>query len=319
MAIFSFLAKLGLDTTDFQAGVKRAQSSAAGLGKGLNSHLGASFKSLGANMAAAFSVAAVTGFASKVAETAGEIKDMSELLGVSTDEVQRLQIASEEAGISFAKIVGAFQKIEQKKAEALTGDEKSAGLFGLLGIDPNGNSIDILKAAVDASEKGAKENAAAFELLGGKVVHLKRVVQELNSLPKVDLISEQAINKIDEAEKTASRMWRRAWMATVGATGNAMANIEAMKVAYDAHSYASIAAENAGMTGEEAKRFRMERMGQALEGLQASQLGISVDQLRARNSPTQQAAQSQDQNALLLEAARANIKTFEILSQNVRQ
>lgn len=317
MPIFSFLAKLGLDTTDFQAGVKRAQSAASGLGKGLNSHIGSGFKSLGANMAAAFSVAAVTSFASKVAETAGEIKDLSEFLGVSTDEVQRLQIAAEEANIPFSKIIGAFQNLEKKKAEALTGDEKAMGLFGMLGIDPNGNSIDILKAAVIASEKGATQNAVAFELLGTKVVHLKRVVSELNSLPKIDLISEQAINKIDQAEKVASRMWRRAWMATVGATGNAMANIEAMKVAYDAHSYASIAAENAGMTGEEAKRFRMARMGEALEGLQASQLGISVDQLRARSSPSQQVPQSQDQNALILEAARANIKTFELLSQNV--
>jgi len=310
MAIFTFLAKLGLDTTDFQTGVKRAQSAASGLGKGINSHLGSGFKSLGANMAAAFSVAAVTSFASKVAETAGEIKDLSEFLGVSTDEVQRLQIAAEEANIPFSKIIGAFQNLEKKKAEALTGDDKAMGLFGMLGIDPNKNSIDILKAAVIASEKGATQNAAAFELLGSKVVHLRRVVEELNSLPKVDLISEQAINKIDQTEKVASRMWRRAWMATVGATGNAMANIEAMKVAYDAHSYAAIAAENAGMTGEEAKRFRMARMSEALEGLQASQLGISVPELRGEKP-----AKSETMEELVRRSAIANEATFQLLRE----
>jgi len=306
--IFSFMARLGLDVTQFEAGVKRAQSAAAGLSGKLSSSLGSGMKALGAAAAAAFTVSAVKGFAESVAETAGEIKDMSELLEVSTDEVQRLQIAADEANISFSKVVGSFQKIEQMKASALSGDEKAQGIFKVLGIDPNDRSINILKSAVDASQRGVKENAAAFDLLGGKVVGLKRVVSELNSLPKIDLISERSIQQIDRAEKVAKGMWRRAWSSVVEGTGNALANIETAKGAYDAYAYAMPAAEKAGLSGEAARKFRLDALNQVIEGVQAKQLGLSVPELRAQNAPKQDTLEQ-----AVLRSAIANEATLQLL------
>lgn len=316
MAIFSFIAKLGLDTADFQAGVKRAQSAASGLGNDIRSHFGSGLKSIGASVAAAFSVAAVTGFASRVAETAGEIKDMSELLETSTDEVQRLQIAAQEADVPFAKIITSFQRIEQMKASAAIGDEKAKGLFQILGIDPSKNSIDILKNAVNASERGARENAAAFDLLGGKVVHLKRVVSELNALPKIELISEQALNTIDRAEKTANRMWSRTWRSIVASSGNALANIETAAMAYQAYAAAIPAAEALGLQGEEARRYRLKALEAVISNTEAEQKGITVDQLLGIKPEPKQSA---DMMSLLLRAAEANEGTYKVLYDQVRQ
>ena len=81
MAILSLIAKLGLDGSTFETGLKRAKS------------LTDKFRSsVGAQLGAAMSVAAVTAFAAKVVQTADAIGDLSEQLNISTDDVQRLQV-----------------------------------------------------------------------------------------------------------------------------------------------------------------------------------------------------------------------------------
>lgn len=209
MAIFSFLARLGLDTAQFEAGVKRAQSSSAALGKSIKGHLGGELRGVGASLAGIFTIGAVKRFASEVVEMVQDIKDMSELLEMSTEDVQRLQKAASEAAIPFTRVVSALQRIEAEKAKALTGDEKSRSLFSMLGIDPGkAGALDILKQTVEASKRGAIENAAAFDLLGAKVGGLKRVVDELNQLGQLKVMSDEDVARIDQASKALENAWR---------------------------------------------------------------------------------------------------------------
>jgi hypothetical protein len=309
MAIFTFLAKLGLDTTDFQAGVKRAQSSATGLGKGIADGLKRENDSIKGALAGMFTVSAAKSYFGELKNIVGEIKDMSELLEISTDEVQRLQKAAETSGQSFKVVVSAFQRIEQMKAQALTGDERANRIFGMLGINPETSSMDIMQKAVKSSGGSAKESAAAFELLGRKVGNLRLVVDELNQMSDVKIINEGDIQMIDDNVKKFEAAFREFMIAGApiataliqGLTGllnlfrTDIKTASAMDVGFT-KAIQMNAASFLGLKDEEGRKY--------------SALPLPEN----RNKPT-----PQDQNALILEAARANIKTFEILAKNVDQ
>lgn len=223
MAIFSFLARLGLDTTQFESGIKRAQSSAAGFGKSLKGHVTGEIRGLGASLAGMFTLGAVRNFASSITEMVGDIKDMSDLLEISTDDVQKLQKAAADAGQPFSRVVNALQKIEAARAQAMTGDEKATGIFSMLGIDPTqGGSLDILKAAIEASKRGAVENAVAFELLGTKVGNVKAVIDELKQQGPIEIISKDQIDKLDAASKRLEEAMRMTKIQAAPALGGAM-------------------------------------------------------------------------------------------------
>lgn len=318
MAIFSFLAKLGLDTTDFQTGIKRAQSAASGLGKGISESLKRENDSIKVALAGMFTVSAAKSYFGDLKNIVDEIKDMSELLGVSTDEVQRLQKASAEAGQNFGSVVTAFQRIEQMRAQAMTGDKRAVGIFALLGIDPSkGSGIEILKAAIDASSRGAQENAAAFELVGKKVTGLKLTMEELQRLGPIKLIDQEQLDAIDSAIKKQEEAIRQMkiagapLMATLaqGATGVLnMFNSQNRERQNEIGGMYS--------RGEIDFRKRLELESMSLLGMQSEEgrkySALPLPGNRANPMP-------QDQNALILEAARANIRTFEILAKNVDQ
>jgi hypothetical protein len=318
MAIFTLIAKLGLDTVDFQAGIKRAQSAASSLGKGISDSLKRENDSIKGALAGMFTVSAAKSYFGDLKNIVDEIKDMSELLGVSTDEVQRLQKASAEAGQNFGSVVTAFQRIEQMRAQAMTGDKRASGIFGLLGIDPSkGTGIDILKSAIEASSRGAQENAAAFELVGKKVTGLKLIMEELQRLGPIKLIGEDQLNAIDSAIKKQEEAMRQLKIAGAplmstlaqGATG-----ILNMFSAQNRSRQEEIAAMyDSGQIGFR-KKLELEAM--SLLGMQDEE-GRRYAALPLPESRSKPA--SEDATALLVRIARANEETAQVLSSNVRQ
>jgi hypothetical protein len=316
MPIFSFLAKLGLDTTDFQAGVKRAQSSATGLGKGIADGLKRENDSIKGALAGMFTVSAARSYFGDLKNIVGEIKDMSELLGVSTDEVQRLQRAAEGSGQSFKVVVSALQKIEQMRAEALTGDERSTRIFGMLGINPESSPMDIMQKAVKASGGTAQESAAAFELLGRRVGNLKLVIDELANVADARIIPEADIQAMDDNVKKFEAAWNEFVIVGAPLATALVRGLTALLKFWNPESITAFAG-----IGKNAKAEGLS-IGQTLEAASSYLLGTPSEEgkkyapLEMRAGKTQP---TQDQNALILEAARANIKTFEILSRNVDQ
>ena len=316
MAIFSFLAKLGLDTTDFQAGVKRAQSSATGLGRGIADSLKRENDSIKGALAGMFTVSAAKSYFSDLKHIVDEIKDMSELLGVSTDEVQRLQKASAEAGQNFGSVVTAFQRIEQMRAQAMTGDKRASGIFGLLGIDPSkGTGIDILKAAVEASSRGAQENAAAFELVGKKVTGLKLIVEELQRLGPIKLIDESQLDAIDSAIKKQEEAMRQLKIA-----GAPLATW----FAQGATSMLRFFDPNLTTFKETGARRKAEGLtaAQTVEDLSMRLLGMQSDEGRKYSAlplPDRTRPSAEDPNALLLRIAKANEGLLQSFNTQVEQ
>jgi hypothetical protein len=309
MAIFSFLAKLGLDTTDFQTGINRAQSSASGLGKGISESLKRENDSIKGALAGMFTVSAAKSYFGELKNIVGEIKDMSELLEISTDEVQRLQKAAETSGQSFKVVVSAFQRIEQMKAQALTGDERANRIFGMLGINPETSSMDIMQKAVKSSGGSAKESAAAFELLGRKVGNLRLVVDELNQMSDVKIINEGDIQMIDDNVKKFEAAFREFMIAGAPIATALIQGLTGLLNLFRTN-IKTVSAMDVGFT-------------KAIEMNAASFLGLKDEEGRKysalplpenRNKPA-----TEDPTALLLRIARANEETAQVLSNNVRQ
>jgi hypothetical protein len=309
MAIFTFLAKLGLDTTDFQTGIKRAQSSASGLGKGISESLKRENDSIKGALAGMFTVSAAKSYFGELKNIVGEIKDMSELLEISTDEVQRLQKAAETSGQSFKVIVGAFQRIEQMKAQALTGDERANRIFGMLGINPESSSMDIMQRAVKSSGGSAKESAAAFELLGRKVGNLRLVVDELNQMGDVKTISEGDIQTIDDNVKKFEAAFREFMIAGAPIATALIQGLTALLNLFRA-DVKTVSALDVGF-------------GKAIEMNAASFLGLKNEDGRKYSAlplPENRTKQAtEDSTPLLMRIAKANEDLLQSFTTHVDQ
>jgi hypothetical protein len=123
MAIFSLIAKLGLDGTNFESGLKKSQSLAKGVGKEITGTL-----------AAMFAVDKIVQFGIAAIDAAGQINDLSSRLGVSTDFLQEMKYAAEQSGASLDDVAGAVEKLAIARMKALAGDEATIENFRKMGI-----------------------------------------------------------------------------------------------------------------------------------------------------------------------------------------
>ena len=209
--MISLLAKMTMDATAAERGVAAFSKKAGGylgsIGSELKSQLVGAF-------AAGAVISAVRSFGAHVVETVDNIKDMSEQLGVSTDEIQRMQKAANDAGVKFTVISGALQRIDALRSQAASGDKAASGLFAGLGIDPTqGTALDVLTQAVEASARGARENALLFDMVGRKAGILKGIVGELKGQGPIELISERQIQAIDKVNARLEEAKRRLTVA----------------------------------------------------------------------------------------------------------
>ena len=92
-------------------------------------------------IAGAFSVGAVVNLARETIAFGGQISDLSERYGVSTDMVQKLKFAAEQSGSSVESMLGAFKKMNQAMLEAADGNADKQDAFQRMGV-----SMDDLKS-----------------------------------------------------------------------------------------------------------------------------------------------------------------------------
>ena len=123
MAIFSLIAKLGLDGTAFETGLKKSQSMAKGIGREVSGAI-----------AGMFAVDKVISFGMRAIETAGKLNDLSSRLGVSSEFLQEMQYAAEQSGASLDDVAGAVEKISIARMKALDGDQATIDNFAAMGV-----------------------------------------------------------------------------------------------------------------------------------------------------------------------------------------
>jgi len=211
MGILSMLVKLGVDATKFEMDLKRVQS--------LGEKFGTSFKNaVTSRLGQAFAASAVVGFTRHLMNAADEIKDLSEQLNLTSDEVQRLQILAGESGVSFEKFGSVLAKFEQIRLKATSGDKEAIGTLNNLGvsIDDLSNSqisnLDLsIKAAQAYKESGrsAQTTAAMVDIYGLKLKTAGAALADYKTTEGRELISEQTLDTLSRGNNLFDEQIRR--------------------------------------------------------------------------------------------------------------
>jgi hypothetical protein len=210
MGILSMLVKLGIDSTQFEMGIKRAQ--------GLGEKFGTSFKgAVASKLGAALSVAAIAAFTKNVIESADKIKDLSEQLNLTTDEIQRLEILAGETGVTFDKFGSVLAKFEQVRLKATSGDQDALKTLQALGFtteqlyDIQLTTIDGAVKAAEAhvkSGKSAETTAAMIEIYGLKLKTAASALADYNTTAQRTLISSSDIDVLAKANTLLDEQFR---------------------------------------------------------------------------------------------------------------
>ena len=201
MAIFSLIAKLGLDGTAYESGLKRASS------------MTDKFRStVGSQLGGALSVAAIGAFTSKVIETVDAIGDLSEQLNISTDDVQRLQVLAGQTGVSFEAMAKSITAVSQERLKAIEEGGKAREYFRTLGFsvaelnDASLSNIDLISRMGQAHKdagSSAQTQAAMIAILGEKAFKAAGAMSKIKEMGPIDVISKE---QIDQVGKLADRM-----------------------------------------------------------------------------------------------------------------
>jgi hypothetical protein len=199
MGVLSLLVKLGLDASAFEMGVKRAQS--------VGEKFGNSFKSaVTSKLAGALSVAAVTGFATSIVQAADRVGELSEQLNMSTDDVQKFQMAAQLYGVKFEAVASAIGRVNDARTAALSGDKAQLAAFEKLGISVTDLSnaslgseqvLSRIGVILNANRNNAEMMAAAADLLGLKLTKAAMAAGTIKDLGPIDLFKAEDIKQIE--------------------------------------------------------------------------------------------------------------------------
>jgi len=200
MGVLSLLVKLGVDSTAFEMGLKRAQ--------GLGEKFGNSFKNaVTSRLSAALSVAAVTSFAHSVAQAADRVGELAEQLNISTDDVQKLEMAAKLYGVKFEAVASAIGRINDARTAALSTDGAQRAAFEKLGMsvaflsDRSLGSEQVLMKlgeTLNSNRNNADMMAAAADLLGLKLTKAAMAAGTVKDLGPIDLFKAEDIKTIEK-------------------------------------------------------------------------------------------------------------------------
>jgi hypothetical protein len=225
MGLLSLIAKLGLDISGFNTGLKQAEASAGGFGK----RVGASLKS---QLGGAFSVGAAVSIARTIAETASRAQDLAEQFDISTDAVQRIDFALKQGGLTFEDFGKAMDKFGAMRKRAADGDEEAAATLKQFGItldevkNPLQDNLELIEKMVVAL-KGIKitpaQRAELKEMFGARGLRMIAALQGAGANAPFQAAPED-IKRVEGADDAISAAWQAAKNAAVRVTANLLKN-----------------------------------------------------------------------------------------------
>jgi hypothetical protein len=143
---FEILARLGLNATGFQSGMKRAESAGTQFARNLRNQV-----------AGAFGVAAVTQFTRSVFNAADAIGDLRDQTNLTTKDIQEFQAIAGKSGLEITTLTQFIEKLREARREAQQGKEEFRSVFNQMGIDPT--RLDALSDPGDLLRSFAAEFA----------------------------------------------------------------------------------------------------------------------------------------------------------------
>lgn len=159
--------RMGIDTAQFSAGVKKAQGSLSGLTSSL--------KAFAAGAAGALSLGAVVSTLRTAATRMDELGKAAQKIGIPVAELSKLEYAARLADVSLEDLTAGTAKFSKSLAEIAAGGQNSASAaldaLGISAVDSNGKlrpTIEIYGDIADRFQKmqdGAGKTAIALALI----------------------------------------------------------------------------------------------------------------------------------------------------------
>lgn len=165
------------------------------------------------------------------AQSANEIRDASERIGISTESFQTLQYAATQSGVELSKLEPVLTKFSQTLGNASEGNNEAAQIFKALGVnikDSKGHLLSMdevlpkLADRLSKIENPSVRNAIAMKLFGKEGVRFAQILQggsegleafkkraqELGLVLDKDMIDKGAAlnNQFEEVELVFSRL-----------------------------------------------------------------------------------------------------------------
>lgn len=157
------------NTVDFQRNVQAAQrslrSSAAGMNKSLSS-IESGFRTVqrvAGLFGAALGVGALINLGRHALEASGNLLDVADKIGFTTDALQKLRFAAEQSGVAQSALDMGLQRFSRRVGEAAQGSGelvKTLRQYGIAVTDSNGrmrSNLDILRDYADVIQRAPSE------------------------------------------------------------------------------------------------------------------------------------------------------------------
>lgn len=221
MGLFSIMGKLGLDTSAFEAGAKRVESTTTGMARKVASEV----KGM---IAGAFTVGAVTAFTKSVINAGDRIGDLAEQYHLTNEEVQRLEILAGRTGVKFEKFGESFIKFAEIRQKAIDGDSKSLALLNRYGVSQSDvvnrskTNLDLLTQISDTYSEvsgSSQAQADALDIAGAKGQKVLSTLTQIKNLGPVKLISDEDIAALGQFNDALDEVLRQSQVATAPTLG----------------------------------------------------------------------------------------------------
>lgn len=188
----SLMARLGLDTSGFKAGLKDAHSA---------------FSKLAGQIGVGLSVAGIASYTRGIAEYGARVSDLGKRYQVSTDVIQKFGNAAEQNGSSLDGMAKGFNKLDIATSKALGGNEKITKAFAHLGITvadlrtmtPEELMLKLGHSSMNAADMVAVLGKSALEL----IPTLKGLAN--GTIDMGDAIDKNLIEQLKRADKELTR------------------------------------------------------------------------------------------------------------------
>jgi hypothetical protein len=219
MGLFSIMGRLGLDTSDFQAGAKRVESASTGMARKVASDV----KGM---IAGAFTLGAITSFTKSVINAGDRIGDLAEQYHLTNEEVQRLEILAGRTGVKFEKFGEALIKFAELRQKAIDGDVKSLSLLNRYGVTQgdvvkkSNTNLELVTKLSDAYSEvsgSSQAQADALDIAGAKGQKVLSTLTQIKNLGPVKLISDEDIAALGQFADALDEVKRQAQVATAPA------------------------------------------------------------------------------------------------------
>lgn len=206
MNLFELVAKLSLDSSEYDKGVSNAEKSAKSLGDNLTK---AGKAMAGVSAAGAVVATSIGTLAYKAGTSADDLNTLSKVTGIGTYELQKYGAAADLVDVSVETVARANKKLAKNAYEASKGSKSQAEAFNAIGVsvvDANGNlrdSEDIFQDVIANLGKMTNEterNAIAQKLMGKSAAELNPLIEDGGKTYKMvsDTLKKYDLDYVDQ-------------------------------------------------------------------------------------------------------------------------